>query len=635
MLDTETKRWKEQQKQKVKKRYNVTVDPDNYLFIPPKKQVGYNDNDVNQRVAIYVRVSTDDVRQTTSYELQKKYYEEFVTRHPNWTLIKIYADEGISGTSLKHRDEFKRMIADCRAGKIDLIITKSVSRFARNVEDFVGTVRNLAELKPRVGVFFESEGISSLNDDSQMALTFQATMAEEESHTRSRSMETSLRMRLDHGIPLTPKLFGYTHDEEGELQINPEEAPTVKLMFYMYLYGYSTQQIADTLIAQERLSYFGKLCWTSSGVSAVLRNERHCGDVLTRKTYTENYRTHRTLKNCGEKPQSWYFNHHPAIISRDDFNAVQRMLDNAKYGNKSFLPELRVIDSGILKGFVTINPRWAGFKEADYMGAAQSVYLSCENTSFDSPQPESITFEVEPGDFDLRGFEITRTEFFGTSSIPTVTFADKKIKFSTECIKKFSSKNYVELLVNPVEKKFAVRPTDPSNRNGVLISKTCGGKLKSRGIPSAAFSDTLFSLFGWNTTCKYRVTGVLCEGEGELAYIFDVQDSEAFFKSYILPTKDSDDSRESSVQPLMPIGKHIRAIPERWTDSFGKEFYLHEQPFSALASMTKSDWELRMKGQLFETGKKLNVTGFDELKLYITSELGGIMPQEVHDGALE
>lgn len=182
MLDTESKRRKEQQKQKVKKRYNVTIDPENYMFIPAKKQTDYYDNDVNQRVAIYVRVSTDDVRQTTSYELQKKYYEEFVTRHPNWTLVKIYADEGISGTSLKKRDEFNRMIADCRAGKIDMIITKSVSRFARNVEDFIGTVRNLAELKPRVGVFFESEAIFSLNDDSQMALTFQATMAEEESH---------------------------------------------------------------------------------------------------------------------------------------------------------------------------------------------------------------------------------------------------------------------------------------------------------------------------------------------------------------------------------------------------------------------------------------------------------------------
>lgn len=193
MHNSEARRRKERQKEQIKQRYNVVIDPENYEYIPAKKQADYYDNDVNQRVAIYVRVSTDDVRQTTSYELQKKYYEEFVTRHPNWTLVNIYADEGISGTSLKHRDEFNRMIADCKAGKIDMIVTKSVSRFARNVEDFIGTVRSLAERRPPVGVFFESEAIFSLNDDSQMALTFQATMAEEESHTRSRSMETSLR----------------------------------------------------------------------------------------------------------------------------------------------------------------------------------------------------------------------------------------------------------------------------------------------------------------------------------------------------------------------------------------------------------------------------------------------------------
>ncbi len=635
MLDTSTKRRKEQQKQRVKKRYNVTIDPENYLFIPAKKQADYYDNDVHQRVAIYVRVSTDDVRQTTSYELQKKYYEEFVTQHPNWTLVKIYADEGISGTSLKKRDEFNRMIADCRAGKIDMIITKSVSRFARNVEDFIGTVRSLAELKPRVGVFFESEAIFSLNDDSQMALTFQATMAEEESHTRSRSMETSLRMRLDHGIPLTPKLFGYTHDEEGQLIINPAEAPTVKLMFYMYLYGYSTQQIADTLIAQERLSYFGKLCWTSSGVYSVLRNERHCGDVLTRKTFTDNYRTHRTLKNNGEKPQSWYFNHHAAIVSRDDFNAVQRMLDNAKYGNKSILPELRVIDSGILKGFVTINPRWAGFKAADYMKAAQSVYSSLDEADHTFVEPKEVTVTVEAGDFDLRGFEITRTEFLGSYTNPSVTFADKKIKFSTECIKKFGAKNYVELLINPVEGKLAVRPTDPSNRNGVFISKMCGGTPKPKDIPAAAFSDTVFSLFGWNTDCKYRMTGLLCESEGDMAFIFDVNASEAFFKSYVLPTKSTEADGGGIIQPLTPSGKHIRAIPEEWTATFGKEFYLHEQSLSALENMTKSDWELRIKGQLYETGKKLHVTGFDELRQYIMNELGGVMPQEVINGYVE
>ena len=143
----------------------------------------------------------------------------------------------------------------------------------------------------------------------------------------------------------------------GNLIINPEEARTVKLAFYMYLFGYTTQQIADTLIALGRKSYLGNIKWTSGSIVQILRNERHCGDVLTRKTFTQDYRSHRKLKNRGDRPQSHYFNHHEAIIRRDDFIAVQRMLDNAKYGNRSILPELRVIDSGVLKGFVSINPR--------------------------------------------------------------------------------------------------------------------------------------------------------------------------------------------------------------------------------------------------------------------------------------
>lgn len=222
MIDTQRKEERERKKDKTRKRMHVEIDPENYEYTPAKKAIDYYDNDTPQRVGIYVRVSTDDVRQTTSFELQKQYYEEFVQKHPNWTLIKIYPDEGISGTSLRHRDQFNQMISDSRAGKLDLIITKSVSRFARNVVDCIGLTRDLAELKPPVGVFFESEAIFSLNDDSQMALSFVATMAEEESHTRSRSMETSLRMRLDHGIPLTPKLLGYMHDEDGNLIINPE-----------------------------------------------------------------------------------------------------------------------------------------------------------------------------------------------------------------------------------------------------------------------------------------------------------------------------------------------------------------------------------------------------------------------------
>lgn len=625
---------KQEQKERIRNRYNAKVDPDNYRFFPAKKQIDYYDDDVHQRVAIYARVSTDNVSQTTSYELQKKYYEDFVRRHPNWTLVHIYADEGISGTSLKKRDEFKRMYRDCEAGKIDMIITKSVSRFARNVEDFVGTVRKLAEMNPRVGVFFESEALFSLNDDSQMALTFHAGMAEEESHIRSRSMEASLRMRLDHGIPLTPKLYGYTHDENGELIINPNEAPTVKLMFYMYLLGYSTQQIAETLMEYGRKSYFGLLNWTSSGICSILRNERHCGDVLTRKTFTQNFKNHKVMKNRGDRNQSLYMNHHEPIVSRDDFNAVQRMLDNAKYG-RTMLPELRVINSGILKGFVIINPKWAAFKANDYLNASRSVYSS-EDFEGDSLEINTdLTFEVEKGDFDLRGFEIARSELFDSYRRPYVTFETKKLKFSSNCIRKFSGKTFAELLINPVTGMFAIRPADETNRSAVRISKPDAGKLFSRDIPAAAFGNTIFSLFGWNPDQKYRVTGRLCEKDDELAYIFDTEDCEVFLKSNAISRDKLMTEGATAFQPLTQSGKHIKAIPEKWTKSFGKQFYLHELSYSDIDKMTKDEWELQIKGQLYETGKPLQVTGFEELKTYIASELGGTMPREVINGRVE
>jgi len=556
-------------------------------------------------------------------------YEDFVRRHPNWTLVKIYADEGISGTSLAHRDEFNRMIADCRAGKIDLIVTKSVSRFARNIMITIGMVRELAEMKPPVGVFFESEAIFSLNDDSQMALSFQATMAEEESHTRSRSMETSLRMRLDNGIPLTPKLLGYSHDSEGSLVINPDEAPTVKLTFYMYLYGYSTQQIADVLIALGRKSYLGNIKWTSGGVVQILRNERHCGDVYTRKTYTPNYRDHKSKKNTGQRPRSKYKNHHEGIVTSDDYIAVQRMLDNAKYRNKSFLPELRVIESGVLKGFVIINPRWAAFKENDYLNASQSVY---EKDPEEKDGSEEVRVEVEKGDFDFRGFEVARMELFDNRQRPTVSFGGRDIKLSASCVAKLGEKNHIELLINPVTHKFAIRTTKAENRHSVQCSKKESGSYHPKIITAAAYGSTIYNLFGWNDDFRYRVSGYMYEDDGEIAYIFDTANTEAFVKQYYLPGQsESADGTVSKIHPMTPYGSRIRAIPEAWANNFGKEYYLHEQSMEELESQSEADWKIRIEGQLFETGRRLNVTPFEELREYIQHELNSINLQEETD----
>jgi len=630
MIDTDKRQQREASKEKTRRRMHAVIDEENYEYIPAEKQVDYYDNDVNQRVAIYVRVSTGDERQTTSFELQKIYYEDFVSKHPHWTLVKIYADEGISGTSTNKRDSFKEMIRDCKAGLIDLIITKSVSRFSRNLVDGISIVRELGELKKPVGVFFESEAIFSLNDDSALALSFVATMAEEESHTRSRSMETSLRMRLDNGIPLTPKLLGYTHDADGNLIINQEEAPTVKLVFYMYLYGYSTSQIANTLTALGRKTYHGNLTWTAGGVVQILRNERHCGDVFTRKTYTPNFRDHKSKKNTGQRPRSRYKNHHEGIVSRDDYIAVQRMLDNAKYRNKAFLPELRVIDSGIFKGFVIVNPRWAAFKEDDFLKASTTGYgpegLPEENCH------KEIQVQVESGDFDLRGFEVARMELFDDRKRPFVTFGDKNIKLSAICTNKFGAKNHIELLVNPVTRMFAVRTTDPKNRQSVECSKLSGGAYRPRAIPSTAFYETLYSLFGWHTDRQYRISGTLLEDGSEIAYIFDTANTEVFLKPYHIPqAEQNEDGVLYTYQPLTPYGKRIRAIPESWASNFGKQYYLHEQTFAELAKQSEADWKLRLEGQLIDTGSRINVTSFEELREYITQELKGINPQEEND----
>ena len=179
------------QKEKIRQRYHG-VNSDELELIPALPKPSLYDEE--KRVAVYARVSTGDPRQTSSYELQRNHYLDVVDRHIGWTLVDIYADEGISGTSLRHRDEFIRMINDCKEHKIDLIVTKSVSRFARNVVDCISCARELAKLDPPIGILFETEGIYTLDSRSEMQLSFMATTAQEESHNKSEIMNASIEM---------------------------------------------------------------------------------------------------------------------------------------------------------------------------------------------------------------------------------------------------------------------------------------------------------------------------------------------------------------------------------------------------------------------------------------------------------
>lgn len=556
------------QKNKIRERYKgVSLDELDVIPALPQEDIFAVENE--QRVAVYARVSTDDPRQTSSYELQKNHYHDVISKSPNWKLVQIYADEGISGTSLQHRDQFKLMIEDCKQGKIDLIVTKSVSRFARNVVDCIGYVRELLALPHPVGVFFETERLNTFDPKSEMVLSFMATLAQEESHTKSEIMNASIEMRFRRGIFLTPILLGYDHDEDGNLVINEEEAKIVKLIFMMYLNGCTCQEIADTLTELGCMTKKGNTVWSPGSILQILQNERHCGDVLAHKTYTPNYLNHKSKKNMQNRPQYRKRNHHEAIISRDDFIAVQRLISNAKYGNKGLLPELKVIPEGVLKGFVSINPRWAGFKEDDYINASASVYNGTEQTS-----ASSAPVEVQSGDFDLRGYEIARSQFFDSTDRITVTFSQGDIRFSCPAVRRLES-TLVELLMHPQKRILAVRTAGKECRNAMQWSKKKSGVSFPRGISGTAFLPTLYSLLGWKDDCRYRITGIKRGKGNDDILLFNLTEPEIFIPN---DTVSSLPESDTSVKPFTDSNRrNVRAYPPDWADTFGSNYYSHAQ----------------------------------------------------------
>lgn len=281
------------------------------------------------RVAAYCRVSTDDIDQLLSIELQKNNYRDMIRANPKWRYVGTYVDDGFSGTNTDHRPAFKLMMKDAMAGKIDMIITKSVSRFARNLLDCIGWVRELKDKHdPPIQVFFEQEHLNTLDATSNIILFVLAMVAEEESHMKSEAMLLSLEWRFSRGRFLTPALLGYDRVEvpdghgghKKKLVINEDEANTVRLMYYMLLNGSSTSEIAATLNDLKRETGLRKVCgrsstkWTDGGVYSVLRNERYCGDVLARKTWTPNFHDHKSKVNRGKKNKYYQSAHHDAIM---------------------------------------------------------------------------------------------------------------------------------------------------------------------------------------------------------------------------------------------------------------------------------------------------------------------------------
>ena len=279
-----------------------------------------------KRVAAYCRVSTKQEEQLNSYETQVRYYTDRINREPGWKLAGIYADKGITGTSMKKRDEFNKLIRQCKRGKVDMIIVKSISRFARNTLDCLKITRMLRELK--VDVYFEEQNLHSIDPSSEFYISIYGSVAQSESENISHNVTWGkARSAKEGNVFFAYKSFlGYRRGADGKPEIDPEQANTVRRIYDRFLAGDSLQQIANGLTADGIPTPMGRTVWQASVVQSILSNEKYKGDALLGKTYVEDCISKKVKVNAGERPQYYVENNHPAIIDAATFSRVQEEL---------------------------------------------------------------------------------------------------------------------------------------------------------------------------------------------------------------------------------------------------------------------------------------------------------------------
>lgn len=310
------------------------------------------------RVAAYCRVSTKQEEQINSYEVQKKHYTEKINANPEWQMVGIFADKGITGTSVLKRDEFNKMIKLCKNKKIDMILVKSISRFARNTVDCLHYTRMLKTLG--IDVYFEEQGIHSIKSDAEFYISIYGTIAQSESENISANVKWGKLQSAKEGkVSFMYKNFlGYRKGTDGNPEIDEEQAETVKIIYDRFLAGDSLKQIAEKLQKEKRLSPSGKSEWSTATIRSILSNEKYKGDAIINKTFTVDCLTKEIRKNNGERPKYYVENNHPAIIDAETFGRVQEELarrvgkkkvkeigtktEQGKYSSKYALTELLI-----------------------------------------------------------------------------------------------------------------------------------------------------------------------------------------------------------------------------------------------------------------------------------------------------
>ena len=555
-------------------------DSSDKTLIPAKPKMSLNERNQFFRVCAYCRVSTGNEEQLSSFELQQAHYKKLADDHPNWELIRIYADEGISGTSLKNRDAFNDMIEACRHGEYDLIVTKSVSRFARNLVDCVSLIRMLRGLTPPVGVFFETDNLYTLAENTEFMLSFLATFAQEESVKKSESMKWSLSVRNKNGQLLTPAALGYERPRDaaggyikyGILEINEPEAKIVRFIYDAYLSGMNTEDIAAFLTDIGCQTKKGNTEWSPGSITYILTNEKYCGNILTWKTVTTDMFQHKHKKNQRDRDQYLYRNHHPAIVSEEQFDAVQVLMENRKHHLYGGLPSIHVINEGIFLGFVPVNHHWVNEDPAVYYDASNSVQRNQKIKSISKRQISA---------FELDGYQIVRNQFTQIRyEGPTLTISNEKIQFNLFCMKKFDTVSFIQLLLHPAERKIAIRPCREKDAHSIPWRRDFDKPIYYKSLSCPHFGKALYAVMKWDPDYVYRIRGIWAKRRDEQIIVFNLTNA--------VPAVFSGDPASR--------GKHRTELcPSEWTDDFGDEFYEHvlENGFYYLAP----DYEWRTKAE--------------------------------------
>ena len=460
-----------------------------------------------KRVAAYCRVSTDQEAQSTSYELQCDYYTEYIGAKEGWILAGIYADEGISGTQMKHRDQLLKLVEACRAGEVDMILTKSISRLSRNVVDCLTMIRELKALNPPVEVYFEKERLSSLDDKTDMVLSMMASIAQEESRSISANISWAIRKRMENGTQKIPTacLLGYASDEDGNLVIVEEEAEIVKYIYKAFIKGDHLNTIAARLNKKGKTTVMGNE-WTANSVRNILRNEKYCGDVLMQKTFTVDYLTHKTKKNEGERDQFYIADHHDAIVSRAVWDKTQELLDkmNYKYRKQGAQQRLIPLEKGPLKGFVSISPLWKDVSVTRLKQATEKVLNNEGGQLVELVETKDKREECVMSDV-LKGFEVIDIEIGRSDSVMTVM--GNMIKFNKATATELMYPEFVRMLIDASNKQVAVQACSEKTRNAVGFSKGEGQQAYAITVKVPAILVAIRKLIpdiGENETLTFR-----------------------------------------------------------------------------------------------------------------------------------